>query len=196
MFSKPKNMFCISLKTCDFSGISECFICYDEIENDNKIKTDCNHIYCIPCFKKYLTIKINNNLSCPYCRQSIDSISLNNEEEKQLIMNEFCIINKGYNSYINNLYPTSIYVYHDRYNINIINFISYIYTSDIGLHEDIPDNIIYPLVIYTLIFIYIYYTIKIDYIIIGFILRLWYLFYQILSLYISLCNLNTIYYYL
>ena len=53
-------MFRISFKTCDFSGISECFICYDEIENDNKIKTECNHIYCIPCFKKYLTEKKKN----------------------------------------------------------------------------------------------------------------------------------------
>jgi hypothetical protein len=182
-------MFRISFKTCDFSGISECFICYDEIKNDNKIKTECNHIYCIPCFKKYLTVKKknNNNLSCPYCRQSVDSISLNNEKEKQLIINEFCIINEGYNIYINSLYPTSIYVFHNLYNINII--------SDIGLHEDIPDIIIiYPFAIYTLIFMYICYTIKIDYIIliiIGIIVGLWYLFYQILSLY----NLNTQNYY-
>ena len=182
MFFKPKNAFHLLFKINDSSCISECSICYDEIEKNNEIKTECNHIYCIPCFKKYLIVKRDNNdkLLCPYCRQSIDSISLNNEEEKQLIMNELSITNAFHKiDFRNSFYSSSIYVYHDIYNIVTI--------GDINLYEDVPDMIIiYPVVVYILLFIYTCVTLSINYNIIiniAIIISLWCLFYQISSLY-------------
>jgi hypothetical protein len=183
MFFKPTNAFHLSFKINNSSCISECSICYDEIEKNNEIKTDCNHIYCIPCFKKYLIVKRDNNdkLLCPYCRQAVDSISLNNEEEKQRITNELSITNTFHfiDEIRNSFYPSSIYAYHDIYNIVTI--------GDINLYEDIPDIlIIYPFVVCILLLIYICFTLSIDYIIIiniAIIVRSWYLFYQIASLY-------------
>ena len=185
MFNKPKNVFYMTFKTINSSCISECSICYDEIDKNNEIKTECNHIYCIPCFKKYLTLMRDNNdkLICPYCRQCVDSISINNEVEKQLIINEFCIIN-NIDILYNSLYPRSIYVYNDIYNIITI--------GDIGLHEEVPNIIIiYPFVVYILLFIYVCLTIDYNILIKTVVIaRLWYLFYQISSLYREINMVN------
>lgn len=53
-----------------------CPICYENIEQNRYMKTDCLHIYCYDCFDK---IKKNrepyNNLICALCRTNIDKIN-------------------------------------------------------------------------------------------------------------------------
>lgn len=162
MFSNPKNQFNFSIKTNkSFCELSECSICYDEINKNNKIITDCNHIYCICCFKKYLLTKsenniYNNSLQCPYCRQKIKYISLNNEEESEFIINEYCSINKNFNL----LDPVSIYIYNDLYHIAT--------TGDIYLEGEIDLEggndiiVIYPVVVSIILFIYACFIISIE----------------------------------
>jgi hypothetical protein len=185
MFSKPKACFNLTFKKINMIN-SECSICYDDVEKNNLIKTNCNHTYCISCFKQYLSIKSNdtfvNNISCPYCRQHIHCLSLNDEEEIKFIKNEYCNIYK----YFNIFEPVSVYEYHDIYNIVTI--------GDFELH-DIPEAIVvYPIVVYILLFSYVcfsYICLKITldiYVIdllikLAIIARLWYLLYQIISFY-------------
>jgi len=45
----------------------ECPICYDELNEYNTIKTDCQHCFCKDCFSK----SISYNSSCPYCRNNV-----------------------------------------------------------------------------------------------------------------------------
>jgi hypothetical protein len=175
MSSKSKVCFNLRFKKVNIIK-SDCSICYEEVENTNIIQTNCNHTYCISCFKKYLTIKsetFHNKITCPYCRQHIHCISLNNDDELQSIKNEFCNIYK----YMNIFEPVSVYVYQDIYNV--------VFTGEFNLHEDVPDIIIvYPIVVYTLLFIYM--CVTLDYLIMikfAIIAKLWYLFYKILSFY-------------
>jgi|688.fasta_scaffold184242_2 hypothetical protein len=190
MFSKPKTCFYLTFNKINIIN-SECSICYEEVENNNILQTNCNHTYCIPCFKKYLTIKSETNLinvSCPYCRQKIHCLSLNNEEEIRSIKNEFCNI---YN-YLNIFDPVSVYVYNDIYNIMT--------TGDLDLNDDIPDIIvIYPIILYILLFMHICFTLSIDNNIINILNKLilvisvWLLFYKVTTYY-NLVNIINFYF--
>jgi uncharacterized protein YbaR (Trm112 family) len=179
MFSKPKACFNLTFKKINMIN-SECSICYDDVEKNNIIKTNCNHTYCISCFKQYLSVKSEswiNTVSCPYCRQHIHCLSLNNEEEIQFMKNEFCNITK----YANIFEPISVYVHNDIYNIATI--------GDFDLH-DIPEVIvIYPIILYILLFMHVCFTLSIDSTIINIlnkliiVISLWVLFYKITTLY-------------
>jgi len=187
MFFNNKVRFNLLFKTHDDSSFesTECSICYDEIEKNNIIKTDCNHIYCIPCFKTYIFIKSKNintdKIQCPYCRQHVKMISLDNEEEQQFIMNEYCSC-KSFNIFE----PSSVYVYTDLYYIAT--------TGDIYLEGDFNTDtrndiiVIYPIIVSIILFIYACIIISIDNNIIkqlikflGIVLGTWYLFYSLLK---------------
>ena len=189
MFSNNNIRFNLSFETYDSSfECTECSICYDKIDKNNIIKTNCNHIYCISCFKTYLCIKSKNinttKLQCPYCRQNVEIISIHNEEEKQFIINEYCScsIDKNYNIFD----PISVYVYTDLYYIAI--------TGDIYLEGDFNENsrndiiVIYPIIVSIILFIYTCFIISINNDIIKqlinfliLVLGTWYVFYTLLK---------------
>jgi hypothetical protein len=52
----------------------ECSICYTSIYDYNRLTTNCNHLFCIECFKQYTVEKDIQILSCPMCRQEIKEI--------------------------------------------------------------------------------------------------------------------------
>jgi hypothetical protein len=53
----------------------ECGICYDKTCN---ITLNCNHQFCVDCFKGHVTAtetKINASLQCPFCRTVTASVN-------------------------------------------------------------------------------------------------------------------------
>lgn len=57
--------------------MSECPICFESIDLNNKTILNCDHIFCIECVNKI----INNNASnyhCPMCREEIKEYKNNN----------------------------------------------------------------------------------------------------------------------
>jgi hypothetical protein len=182
MFSYPKKQFHLNFKKY-ISEKSECSICYDEVENNNIIQTDCNHHYCIPCFKKYLSIKKENNtnLTCPYCRQHIKSVSLNNQEETQHIIDDFCTEHNTFTLF----YPITIDIYNDLYTNGMFDLYGNpISTNDNNELNDLIVIVIYPIVSSVLLFIYMCFMISIDKRLIYFlviVLGLWYILYTLLN---------------
>jgi flagellar biosynthesis GTPase FlhF len=59
-----------------------CTICLDNLKENNYVKTNCNHTFCLSCLLQHL--KFNN--TCPCCRSSIESIRKN--DSKQLSLND------------------------------------------------------------------------------------------------------------
>lgn len=64
-------LYTIDKEIDDKDGECECPICYEPIHKEQKIKTNCNHIYCDTCMLTYLdTCYINNkDPCCAMCRQ-------------------------------------------------------------------------------------------------------------------------------
>jgi len=196
MYSYSKKHFHLNFKK-NISEKSECSICYDEVENNNIIQTDCNHHYCIPCFKKYLSIKKENNtnLTCPYCRHVINSVSLNNPEETQCIINEFCTEHNTFTLF----HSITMEHYSDLFNV-YINGTFDLYGNPISTNENNELNdmiVIYPIVATIILFIYACFMISIDkddivkrlihFVVI--VLGLWYILYTLLA---KIYNLNDI----
>ena len=73
----------VQIKKCEYETIPaeepECSICYCSLNRENIVITNCNHIYCVSCFKQYMITKSNDNtrdINCPMCRQPVSRISL------------------------------------------------------------------------------------------------------------------------
>lgn len=49
--------------------ITDCSICYETLQDDNKHILDCDHIFCFTCIFKW--IEANYNPTCPMCRSPI-----------------------------------------------------------------------------------------------------------------------------
>jgi len=87
---------------CESKCQCECCICYTSLNNYNSLTTNCKHLFCIECFKQYISEKDMQILSCPMCRQQIKEIYIYDK-------------NKLYSLYTI-FYP----YYHDYYNDNRI----------------------------------------------------------------------------
>lgn len=59
------------------SGITECCICYENINNEDLHQTICNHIFHNKCISLW---KERNN-TCPICREKISPDIINNSTE-------------------------------------------------------------------------------------------------------------------
>jgi len=77
-------------KTSVNSTNVECSICLENQNNNSSLITSCNHVFCISCFKKYMISIQEQNLKCPYCRQIIIHINLQNQEEINILRKTFC----------------------------------------------------------------------------------------------------------
>ena len=71
-----------------------CPICYEDLDKNNIIITNCNHYYCFDCLYAYMksiciTNYINNN--CCYCRTRITGLKYHNENEFNKIKKTFFI---------------------------------------------------------------------------------------------------------
>ena len=77
-------------KTSVNSTNVECSICLENKNNNSSLITSCNHVFCISCFKKYMISIQEQNLKCPYCRQIIIHINLQNQEEINILRKTFC----------------------------------------------------------------------------------------------------------
>ena len=86
--------------------MTSCPICYDEINNDSKYVTSCNHIFHKNCIDDWIII--SDSLECPYCRNMLSITCINNKNTFQNkiystknICRKTCIINKIFVSFIN-----------------------------------------------------------------------------------------------
>ncbi len=61
----------------------ECPVCLNDINEDQRCTTDCEHEFCYDCLNKWLRI----NLNCPVCRKSVDNFKYNNEINRLFIVN-------------------------------------------------------------------------------------------------------------
>jgi len=103
-------------------------------------------------------------LDCAYCRQSIDCISLNNEEEKENIIKEFCTTHKKFSLFD----PITIEIYNDLYNV-YTNVTIDLYGNIINENNENNENnelneliVIYPIIATIILFIYACFMISID----------------------------------
>jgi hypothetical protein len=52
-------------QTCHGEECEECPICFDKLNNKNKLTTVCNHKFCVNCVEKMYNKRLVN---CPLCR--------------------------------------------------------------------------------------------------------------------------------
>ena len=64
-------MYTIDKEIEDNDGECECPICYEPIHKEQKVKTNCNHIYCDTCMMTYLDhcYVSNKDPCCAMCRE-------------------------------------------------------------------------------------------------------------------------------
>jgi hypothetical protein len=85
--------------------VEDCFVCYENVNEQGQVKTPCGHTYCIGCFVQHT--QINQASNCGYCRTKLElprkpsSISVSKRNE---------IINKCISDY--DMYVT---IYSDFY---------------------------------------------------------------------------------
>lgn len=60
---------------------SNCVICFNEINDEDKCITNCNHTYCNECIMNWFN---RGNVSCPTCRVDVDNF-INNDTINHLI---------------------------------------------------------------------------------------------------------------
>lgn len=69
--------------------MSECPICFNEIDNDMWIIFDCNHSVCLSCLEKiYHHRGKKKNIDCPICRKVIEVNDFISTEQLQTIDNQ------------------------------------------------------------------------------------------------------------
>ena len=58
--------------------MSECPICFESIDINNKTILNCDHIFCIECVNKIINNNNTGNYHCPICREEIKEYKNNN----------------------------------------------------------------------------------------------------------------------
>ena len=112
----------------------ECSICYSIIDNDNLLLTECNHTFCIQCFKQYIISKKIQQILCPMCRQNVNNVTILNEPEIegiQYLLHQRRLI-------LMESFQRNFILFHLSELIdNIINFNEVIREEDIAEYDDI-----------------------------------------------------------
>jgi hypothetical protein len=70
----------------------QCPICFDEIQEKDKIITNCNHTFCNNCVQRYLK-SLNNSDKipvCAYCRDPMKSLKITNPILCKQIQDKYC----------------------------------------------------------------------------------------------------------
>lgn len=60
-----------------------CSICLKEIKENNKVKTDCNHLFHLTCILNNFKINNYSGENCPICRTSLFAVSTDNQPVSQ-----------------------------------------------------------------------------------------------------------------
>lgn len=72
----------------------DCPICYETVEGENVIRTNCGHNFCQPCLTKCLSMaqqaKTNKHPCCAMCRAPTTKLVFNSQEICQAISEQFC----------------------------------------------------------------------------------------------------------
>ena len=84
-------MYTIDKEVEDNDGECECPICYEPIHKEQKIKTNCNHIYCDTCMMTYLdTCYINRkDPCCALCREEYTLFEIPNPPTFEKVKEKF-----------------------------------------------------------------------------------------------------------
>jgi hypothetical protein len=94
MIDKKYNLRNLSLFLKNNHLDKICPICYENLDKNNIIITNCNHYYCFDCFYQFMksiysTNYINNNCCC--CRTKITILKYHNENEFNKIKKTFFV---------------------------------------------------------------------------------------------------------
>lgn len=65
--------------------MGECPICYENCSN--MISTDCNHLYCQPCFSILINSINKCTLPCPLCRENVKNVFVFSESSSEMMLN-------------------------------------------------------------------------------------------------------------
>ena len=72
----------------------DCPICYETVEGENVIRTNCGHNFCQTCLTKCLSMaqqaKTNKHPCCAMCRAPTTTLVFNSQEICQAITEQFC----------------------------------------------------------------------------------------------------------
>jgi len=112
----------------------ECSICYSIINDDNLLLTECNHAFCIHCFKQYIISKKTQQILCPMCRQNVNNINILNEQEIKEIQN---LLHQRRLILMESFQRNFILFHLSELIDNIINFNEVIREEDIAEYDDI-----------------------------------------------------------
>jgi hypothetical protein len=90
---KKYNIFPMLVQESREEGFQECAICYENIQNMDLVKLNCEHKFCGICIKKSLNAHRNINCgpTCALCRKPMVSFSVKNPEIYDLVA-EHCIL--------------------------------------------------------------------------------------------------------
>jgi hypothetical protein len=75
----------ILLNTIELDNISECIICYENIEANTYVKYNCEHSFCKDCVKQSLQTANSSTICCAYCRATVTELSF----QLDAVKNEF-----------------------------------------------------------------------------------------------------------
>lgn len=65
---------------------NECPICFENYSIENKVYTNCNHLFCTECIKKHLDTFLDKPVpTCPICRADITKISIYSKSSSNLL---------------------------------------------------------------------------------------------------------------
>ena len=65
------EQFLDELKEPEIEYNTECPICFNEINQDDKCLTKCGHVYCLACVTSYLENMCSCQQSCPICKENM-----------------------------------------------------------------------------------------------------------------------------
>jgi hypothetical protein len=71
---KPKSSIVIHVKEENI----ECPVCYEQVNNERCVTTQCHHVFCMYCIK-HMIHNSQTEVRCPMCRTSIDTLQVNHE---------------------------------------------------------------------------------------------------------------------
>ena len=74
--------------TCNHKS---CLVCFEIINANSRIITNCEHVYCRPCINKWMQTQSGKDVTCPFCRVLLNKLFYINENSASSISDEYIL---------------------------------------------------------------------------------------------------------